>query len=109
MANILLGSFKIPTILNTEVFLTIDDAITNTHSFEETLQILDQFNAKATFFVISSLVESNQINEHLLIKALKSGHHLANHGEINQMHALCSKYDFLHLFSFKTPIYYSIY
>jgi peptidoglycan/xylan/chitin deacetylase (PgdA/CDA1 family) len=81
--------FKIPTMFNTQVFLTIDDVITNTDSFEETLQVLDNFNANATFFVISSLI--NKTNEHLLIQALKSGHHLANHGKNNRMHGLCSE------------------
>ncbi len=87
--------YKIPTLFNTQVFLTIDDAITNTESFEEILQVLKEFNVKATFFVISSLVETNQENINLLIQALKSGHHIANHGETNCIHSLCSEKHFI--------------
>lgn len=67
------------------IYLTIDD-VANEDSFEEILDVLDEFNAKATFFVISSLVNKNNI--HLLIRAVKSGHHLANHGKLNKMHGL---------------------
>lgn len=68
------------------VYLTIDDVINN-DSFEEILDVLDEFNAKATFFVISSYV--NEYNKNLLVKAIKSGHHLANHGKTNCAHYLC--------------------
>lgn len=49
---------------------------------------MDEFNAKATFFVISSYV--NEQNKPLLSRAIKSGHHLANHGQTNSRHFLCS-------------------
>lgn len=68
-----------------KVYLTIDDVPTDNY-FEEILDILDNFNIKATFFVISSQVTTT--NKHLLIRAVKSGHHLANHGKLNKMHAL---------------------
>lgn len=72
---------------NNDVYLTIDDVI-NDDSFEEILDVLDEFNARATFFVISSNV--NEKNKHLLSRAVKSGHHLANHGQTNCKHFLCS-------------------
>lgn len=71
------------------IYLTIDDVITNENTFEDILDILDEYNAKATFFVISSYV--NEKNYHLLSRAIKSGHHLANHGKTNCIHSLCSE------------------
>lgn len=69
------------------IYLTIDDII-NDDSFEEILDMLDEFNANATFFVISSNVSEQ--NKYLLSRAVKSGHHLANHGQTNCKHFLCS-------------------
>jgi peptidoglycan/xylan/chitin deacetylase (PgdA/CDA1 family) len=73
--------------LDKSIYLTIDDVINN-NSFEEILDVLDEFNVKATFFVISSLI--NKQNEKLLSRAIRSGHHLANHGKTNCKHFLCS-------------------
>ena len=72
---------------NKNIYLTIDDVVNN-DSFEEILDVLDEFNAKATFFVISSLV--NEKNKELLSRAVKSDHQLANHGKTNCKHFLCS-------------------
>lgn len=69
------------------ICLTIDD-IVNNDSFEEILNILDEYNVKVTFFVISSLI--NQYNQFLLIKAVQNGHHLANHGHTNILHVFCT-------------------
>ena len=69
------------------VYLTIDDVV-NPDSFEEILDVLDKFNVKATFFVISSYVTES--NKKLLTRSVKSGHRLANHGQRNKMHALYS-------------------
>ncbi len=69
-----------------KIILTIDDVPYQTGKFEEILNILNKYDCKATFFVISSLV--NESNKHLLISAIKTGHHLANHGAHNTMHAL---------------------
>jgi peptidoglycan/xylan/chitin deacetylase (PgdA/CDA1 family) len=70
---------------NGSIALTIDDVIWSEQSFTQILDILERKNVSATFFVISSLV--NDKNIHLLIKAVKSGHHLANHGKTNCCHA----------------------
>jgi peptidoglycan/xylan/chitin deacetylase (PgdA/CDA1 family) len=67
------------------LYLTIDDVI-NDDSFEEILDVLDEHNVKATFFVISSLVNKNNMD--LLVRAVKSGHQLANHGKLNKFHGL---------------------
>lgn len=72
---------------NKNIYLTIDDVVNN-DSFEEILDVLDEFNAKATFFVISSLI--NEKNKELLSRAVKLGHHLANHGKTNCKHFLCT-------------------
>lgn len=78
---------------NKNIYLTIDDVINN-NSFEEILDVLDEYNVKATFFVISSFVNENKElllkNKELLSRAVKSGHHLANHGKTNTAHFLCS-------------------
>lgn len=76
-----------------KIILTIDDVPYQTNQFDKILETLDKYNCKATFFVISSLV--NESNKSLLIKAIKNGHHLANHGVNNTMHAMCY-YDSLH-------------
>ena len=82
-----LGNLDIIWSTNTKntICLTIDDAIYS-NSFEEILNILDKFDVKATFFVISSYV--NDKNYNLLLKAIENGHHLANHGTQNKAHAL---------------------
>lgn len=69
-----------------QIILTIDDVPYETGDFEKILNVLNMYNCKATFFVISGLV--NQSNRQLLVKAIKTGHHLANHGVHNAMHAL---------------------
>ena len=61
------------------VSLTIDDAPYTKESFQNILNILNKYNIKATFFIISSYV--NNDNWQLLIDAVKNGHHLANHGK----------------------------
>lgn len=77
-----------------KTILTIDDVPYDLDGkeFEKILNVLKKHNNKATFFVISSQI--NEINKHLLIRALKEGHHLANHGEHNTMHALCGEEKF---------------
>lgn len=76
------------------IILTIDDVPYSNTSFKDILDVFDEYpNSKATFFVISSYV--NDSNRHLLIRALKSGHHLANHGRTSNMHALFG-HDSLH-------------
>jgi peptidoglycan/xylan/chitin deacetylase (PgdA/CDA1 family) len=67
------------------VYLTIDDAIYSSDSFDE------NFEVKATFFVISSYV--NDKNRELLVKAIETGHHLANHGALNKAHALYNAFE----------------
>ena len=83
-----IGSNYSYTTNSDSIYLTIDDVI-NDDSFEEILDILDEFNINATFFIISSLV--NDKNIHLLQRAIVNGHHLANHGKFNVAHALCSQ------------------
>ncbi len=75
-------------VIQETIYLTIDDVI-NDSSFEGILDVLDKFEVKATFFVISSLVTETNMN--LLIRAVKSGHKLCNHGKLNKMHALYSQ------------------
>lgn len=44
---------------------------------EELLEILEEYNAKATFFVLGSCVEGN---EGIIQRAYKQGHEIATHG-----------------------------
>jgi peptidoglycan/xylan/chitin deacetylase (PgdA/CDA1 family) len=60
-------------------------------SFEEILDILNKYNAKATFFVISSYITDT--NRRLLVKAIEDGHHLANHGVKNKAHILYNAFE----------------
>lgn len=67
-----------------KIALTIDDA--PRESMERILDILDKFNIKVTFFVVKNQV--TPLNEHLLLRALRSGHQLCNHGSTDSVHAL---------------------
>lgn len=56
------------------VALTIDDSPTK-HTLD-ILDILKQYDAKATFFIISSYVPGN---EHVMDRIIEDGHEIANH------------------------------
>jgi peptidoglycan/xylan/chitin deacetylase (PgdA/CDA1 family) len=58
-----------------QVWLTIDDGPSPDHTVVM-LDILDRFNARATFFVIGSRAEKYP---HLLTEILSRGHEIANH------------------------------
>lgn len=58
-----------------EVWLTIDDGPSPTHTMVM-LDLLDRFNARATFFVIGRHAEKYP---HLLTEILSRGHEIANH------------------------------
>lgn len=58
----------------------------DTDTYKEIIRILDSFNAKATFFIISGQV--NEESKEVLINAIKNGHKIGNHGHSNTMHAL---------------------
>ena len=78
--NIKLGAYK-------PIALTFDDAPYGSH--ERIITLLDLFNMKGTFFIISSYV--NKENMQVFVNAVKNGHQLANHGKTNRMHALLSE------------------
>jgi peptidoglycan-N-acetylglucosamine deacetylase len=58
-----------------EVWLTIDDGPAPEHTLR-ILDVLEQFNARATFFVIG---QSAEMHPHLITEILARGHALANH------------------------------
>ncbi len=58
-----------------EVWITIDDGPSLAHTLKM-LDILEQFDAKATFFVIG---ENAEAHPHLITEILMRGHALANH------------------------------
>ena len=58
-----------------EVWVTIDDGPSPAHT-TQLLEILDRFNARATFFVIGEHAEKHP---HLITEILARGHSLANH------------------------------
>jgi len=68
------------------IALTFDDAPYGSH--EEIIKILDMYNMKGTFFIISDYVNSQ--NYQILVNAVKNGHQLANHGKTNSFHAIKS-------------------
>jgi peptidoglycan/xylan/chitin deacetylase (PgdA/CDA1 family) len=51
---------------------------------EQIANLLDQYDVKATFFVISGY--TNDENIHVLVDLVKRGHQLANHGKTNSLH-----------------------
>ena len=73
-----------------KISLTFDDVPYDKSSkiFQEIVSLLDEYNYKATFFVIAD--NNFMKNKHALINSVKNGHHLANHGTTNSMHALKS-------------------
>jgi peptidoglycan/xylan/chitin deacetylase (PgdA/CDA1 family) len=74
------------------VILTIDD-VPYGKSFEKILDLLDKYpECKVSFFFISSF--QTEPNTDLLLRAIKSGHHLANHGKVDKMHAKCTRVEF---------------
>lgn len=78
-----------PTILTrnlkrTQVALTFDDMPFGNH--ELIIDILDQYQMKGTFFIISSYV--NRFNRHVFVQAIKNGHQIGNHGLTNTSHLL---------------------
>lgn len=64
---------------NTEklIALTFDGIPCSDQDFSDLLDILEKYNIKSTIFITSRCVE----NTDLLIKAIKDGHQLANHGK----------------------------
>jgi peptidoglycan/xylan/chitin deacetylase (PgdA/CDA1 family) len=58
-----------------EVWITIDDGPSAAHTLRM-LEILKQFDARATFFVIG---ENAEKHPHLITEILAQGHALANH------------------------------
>lgn len=70
-----------------KIYLTIDDVPYTTETFSEILNILEKFNIKTTFFILSG--NKTEENDKLLIEAIKRGHQLANHGITDCCHIFC--------------------
>lgn len=75
------------------ISLTFDDIPYDTETYNKIIGILDDFNMKATFFVISSQITLE--SKTILVDAVRNGHQIGNHGHTNYMHALLSKNDLL--------------
>jgi peptidoglycan/xylan/chitin deacetylase (PgdA/CDA1 family) len=73
-------------VASKSIYLTFDDTPYTFDSFKKILDILNNHNIKATFFIIGNLITSE--SEDLLITAIQSGHLLANHGLTDSMHLL---------------------
>ena len=69
------------------ICLTFDDLPDGNH--KEIINILDQYEMKATFFVISSQINYDNIND--FVEAVRNGHQLGNHGDTNSAHYFKSK------------------
>jgi len=77
------------------VALTFDDAPGQRNSLcDKILELLDAFDAKATFFVTSSYVSLNEKNKVDTINCYKKGHELANHMPEDKAYNKMSKEDF---------------
>jgi len=64
------------------VALTFDDIPLG--NYFEIINLLDYYNMKATFLIISDQV--NEYDKYILINAVKNNHQLANHGKTHDMH-----------------------
>ena len=71
------------------VFLTFDDGPTWTVT-PEILRILDEYNVKATFFVLGSLAERNP---ELILEEYSRGHYVANHGYSHKYSSIYASID----------------
>lgn len=71
---------------NRPISLTFDDMPYGSH--QEIIDILNEHDMRATFFVISSLI--NETNIEIFVEAVKKGHLLGNHGKTNSIHYLKS-------------------
>lgn len=60
-------------------YLTFDDGPSSTIT-PQILDVLDNNNVKATFFVLGSTIEKNQHSAEILKRMAKNGHAIANHG-----------------------------
>lgn len=69
------------------IALTIDDMPYGSH--EKIINLLNKFQQKATFFIISDYINNSNID--ILIDAVKNGHQLGNHGKTDTMHAILSE------------------
>jgi peptidoglycan/xylan/chitin deacetylase (PgdA/CDA1 family) len=81
-------------LVNSEIktiALTFDDVpYYNTENLETIVSLLDKYNMKGTFFVISNYVTSEKARN-ILVKMVANGHQLGNHGKRNIMHLLLPK------------------
>ena len=60
------------------VYLTFDDGPSTTNT-PQILDILDQYNVKATFFVLGSSIDKSDEAKEILKEEVKRGHAIANH------------------------------
>lgn len=67
------------------ICLTIDDVPYNLKTFENILDVLDMMKINVVFFVIGELITLK--SKPLLIRAVRAGHILANHGMSDSKHA----------------------
>lgn len=77
-----------------KIALTFDDVpYGDGDSFKKILGVLNRYNAKATFFIISDYVKKNEniINYQILADCVQEGHEIGNHGSTNSMHLLKSE------------------
>jgi len=74
---------------NNQIALTFDDVPYDATTFLKIVALLDQYNMKGTFFVISDYITDTNIQQ--LVNMVRNGHQLCNHGKTNSMHALKSE------------------
>lgn len=77
-------------ITKKNIALTFDDVPYPGGNFEKILKTLNEYEMKATFFIISDYVTTD--NRPLLVAAVKRGHQLGNHGKTNSIHAIKTTY-----------------
>lgn len=79
-------------IADKQIALTFDDVpYQGTKSLDKIVALLEFYKMRGTFFVISGDVDDT--SRKILVRMVKSGHQLGNHGLRNTMHAVLSNAD----------------
>lgn len=75
-------------ILSRSISLTFDDVPYDNSVFNKIVDRLDQYDYKATFFVIGTNRSITSEQKKSLVKAIKNGHQIGNHGITNSQHIM---------------------
>ncbi len=78
---------------NKNGFVAITINLNSTEYLQTTLDVLERYETKVAFFLSSECINEN--NEDLLLKIVKNGHHIYNHGASKKTHFFLSTSELL--------------